>query len=459
MADQTEVDVVVVGLGVGGEEVAGRLAEAGLSVVGIEHRLLGGECPYWGCVPSKMMIRAANLLTEGRRIEGMAGSATVEPDWTPVAKRIREEATDDWDDTVAVERFTGKGGRFVRGYGRLAGAGRVEVDDEVFTASGGVVVAVGTAPAVPPIEGLAGTPYWTNREAIEATEVPDSLLVLGGGAVGLELGQVFARFGSRVTIVEALDRLLAVEEPESSTLIADEFAKAGIDAHTGAKVVRVAHDGQSFAVILAGGTTIEATSLLVATGRRTNLPDLGLDTIGLDPKARALDVDDRLRVTGTQRLWAVGDVTGHGAFTHVAMYQADIVVRDILGQGGPAADYRALPRVTFTDPEVGAVGLTEAQARERGINVRTAYTNLAQSARGWIHKAGNAGFVKLVADVDRGVLVGATSAGPVGGEVLSALSVAVHGEVPVDRLASMIYAYPTFHRAIEDAVKKLRATN
>ena len=454
MADGTEVDVVVVGLGVGGEEVAGRLAEAGLSVVGIEHRLVGGECPYWACVPSKMMIRAANLLAEGRRVDGMAGTATVEPDWTPVAKRIREEATDDWDDRAAVERFTGKGGRFVRGFGRLVGPGRVEVDDQVFTARRGIVVAVGTAPAVPPIEGLAGTPYWTNREAIEATEVPDSLVVLGGGAVGVELGQVFARYGSRVTIVEALDRLLALEEPESSQLVRDEFAREGIDVRTGARVERVAHDGRAFTVTLADGSTVDSAGLLVATGRRVNLPDLGVETIGLDPKARALTVDERLRVA--DGVWAVGDITGRGAFTHIAMYQADIVVRDILGQGGPNADYRALPRVTFTDPEIGAVGLTEAQARERGINVRVAHTDLTESTRGWIHKAGNAGFIKLVADADQGVLVGATSAGPVGGEVLSALVVAVHGRVPVETLASMIYAYPTFHRAIESAVKQLR---
>ena len=454
MADGTEVDVVVVGLGVGGEEVAGRLAEAGLSVVGIEHRLVGGECPYWACVPSKMMIRAANLLAEGRRVDGMAGTATVEPDWTPVAKRIREEATDDWDDRVAVERFTGKGGRFVRGFGRLVGPGRVEVDDQVFTARRGIVVAVGTAPAVPPIEGLAGTPYWTNREAIEATEVPDSLVVLGGGAIGVELGQVFARFGSRVTIVEALDRLLAFEEPESGQLVRDEFAREGIDVRTGARVERVAHDGRAFSVTLADGSTVDSAGLLVATGRRVNLPDLGVETIGLDPKAKALTVDERLRVA--DGVWAVGDITGRGAFTHIAMYQADIVVRDILGQGGPGADYRALPRVTFTDPEIGAVGLTEAQARERGINVRVAHTDLTESTRGWIHKAGNAGFIKLVADADQGVLVGATSAGPVGGEVLSALVVAVHGQVPVETLASMIYAYPTFHRAIESAVKQLR---
>jgi pyruvate/2-oxoglutarate dehydrogenase complex dihydrolipoamide dehydrogenase (E3) component len=454
MTDPVEVDVVVVGLGVGGEEVAGRLAEAGLSVVGIEHRLVGGECPYWACVPSKMMIRAANLLAEARRVEGMAGIASVEPDWTPVAKRIREDATDDWDDRAAVDRFTGKGGRFVRGFGRLAGPGRVEVDDQVFTARRGVVIGVGTAPAVPPIDGLAGTPYWTNREAIEATEVPDSLIVLGGGPIGLELGQVFARFGSRVTVVEALHRLLAVEEPESGRLVRDEFAREGIDVRTGAKVEHVAHDGRSFTLRLADGSTVDAEGLLVATGRKVNLPDLGVETIGLDPGAKALTVDDRLRVA--DKVWAVGDVTGRGAFTHISMYQADIVVRDILGQGGPGADYRALPRVTFTDPEIGAVGLTEAQARARGINVRVAHTDLTASTRGWIHKAGNAGFIKLVADADKGVLVGATSAGPVGGEVLAALVVAVHGEVPVDRLASMIYAYPTFHRAIEQAVKDLR---
>jgi pyruvate/2-oxoglutarate dehydrogenase complex dihydrolipoamide dehydrogenase (E3) component len=454
MADQVDVDVVVVGLGVGGEEVAGRLAQAGLSVAGIEHRLVGGECPYWACVPSKMMIRAANLLAEARRVDGMAGSATVEPDWTPVAKRIREDATSDWDDQAAVDRFTGKGGRFVRGFGRLAGPGRVEVDEQVFIARRGVVLGVGTAPAVPPIDGLAGTPYWTNREAVEATEAPDTLAVLGGGPIGVELGQVFARFGSRVTVIEALDRLLAVEEPESGRLVRDEFAREGIEVRTGAKVEQVGHDGRAFTLRLADGSTVDAARLLVATGRKANLPDLGLETIGLDPEAKALTVDERLRAA--DGVWALGDITGHGAFTHISMYQADIVVRDILGQGGPGADYRAVPRVTFTDPEIGAVGLTEAQARERGVNVKVAHTDLTASTRGWIHKAGNAGFIKLVADADKGVLVGATSAGPVGGEVLGALVVAVHGEVPVDRLASMIYAYPTFHRAIEQAVKNLR---
>ena len=447
-----KVDVVVVGLGVGGEEVAGKLAEAGLSVVGIEGRLVGGECPYWGCVPSKMMIRAGNLLAETRRVDGMAGAAQVTPDWAPVAKRIREEATDTWNDAVAVDRFVGKGGTFVRGWGRLAGHGCVRVGDDEYQAERAVVIGTGTAPAIPPIDGLAGTPYWTNREAIEADRLPASLLVLGGGAIGLELAQVLARFGVEVTVVEALDRLLALEEPESSALAAKALTADGVTVHTGVSVSAVRHRDDRFTVT-AGGTELTAERLLVATGRRANLGDLGLDTVGLDGSAEAVTVDDRMRAG--DRIWAVGDVTGHGAFTHVAMYQAGIAVRDILGRPGPPADYRALPRVTFTDPEIGAVGLTETQARETGVRVSVGLAEAPSSARGWIHKAGNDGFIKLVADADRGVLVGATSAGPVGGEVLGALAVAVHGAVPIESLRHMIYAYPTFHRGIEDALRAL----
>jgi pyruvate/2-oxoglutarate dehydrogenase complex dihydrolipoamide dehydrogenase (E3) component len=448
-----QVDVVVVGLGPGGEEVAGKLAEAGLTVVGVEGKLVGGECPYWGCVPSKMMIRAANLLAEARRIPGMAGHADVAPDWAPVAARIRDEATDDWNDKVAVDRFVGKGGRFVRGWARLAGPGRVAVGDEVYQARRAVVLSSGTSAAIPPIDGLAGTPYWTNREAIETTTLPESLLVLGGGAIGLELAQVFARFGVPVSVIEALPRLLSVEEPESSVLAEQAVVGDGVTVVTGAAVQRVDHDSDRFTLTLAGGATHSARRLLVATGRRADLGKLGVASVGLDPNARAVDVDEQMRAG--DNLWAVGDVTGRGAFTHVAMYQAGIAVRDILGQPGPPADYRALPRVTFTDPEIGAVGLTEAQARTDGIRVQVGVARVPSSARGWIHKAGNDGFIKLVADADRGVLVGATSAGPAGGEVLGALAVAVHGEVPVDRLRHMIYAYPTFHRGIEDALRAL----
>lgn len=448
-----QADVVVIGMGPGGEEVAGSLAQAGLAVVGIEAELVGGECPYWACIPSKMMIRAGNLLAETGRVGGMAGQATANPDWTPVARRIRDEATTDWDDTIAVDRFVSKGGRFVRGKGRLDGPGRVRVDGATFEASQAVVLATGQVPAIPPVEGLADTPYWTNRQAIKATEPPGSLIVLGGGAVGMELAQSFARFGSAVTVVEALDRLVPVEEPESSSLLRAVLEAEGLTIHTGAAARRVDHDGGGFRVTLGNGTELTGQRLLVSTGRRADLTNLGVDTVGLDPAARAIEVGDRLRAG--DRLWAVGDVTGRGAFTHVAMYQAAVAVRDILGQPGPPADYHALPRVTFTDPEIGAVGLTEAQAREAGVPVATGTAQVPHSARGWIHKAGNDGFIKLVADAERGVLVGATSAGPVGGEVLSMLALAVQAGVPVDNLRHMIYAYPTFHRGIEDALRDL----
>lgn len=434
-AEET-VDVVVIGLGVAGEAVAGELAAAGLDVVGVESQLVGGECPYWGCIPSKMMIRASGLIAETSRVTGLAGRATITPDWSQVAHRIRAEATDDWNDQVAVDRFVGHGGRFVRGRAKMVGQGLVEVEGQTFEARRGVVLATGTTAAIPPVPGLADTPYWTNREAIATATLPDSLVVLGGGAIGLELAQVFARFGTTVTIIEVADRLLAAEEPEASALITEVLQGEHIAVVTGATVDRISHDEDGFHLSLGGSDPITAEQLLVASGRRVDLAGLGIDTVGLDPGARSLTVDDRMRAG--EGLWAVGDVTGHGAFTHIATYQATIAVRDILGTPGP-----------------GAVGLTEAQAREHGLAVRTGLAQVPSSARGWIHKAGNDGLIKLVVDADTGLLVGATSAGPTGGEVLGALAVAVHGRVPVERLRHMIYAYPTFHRGIEDALRDL----
>ena len=456
MGEPEHTDVVVIGMGPGGEYAAGTLAEAGLHVTAVEDRLVGGECPYFGCVPSKMMIRAGNLIAEARRVPGMAGTATVTPDWSPVALRIREEATDHWDDKVAADRFTGKGGHLVRGRATITAPGEVTVSvsdgTRVFRARKGIVINSGTDPAIPPIQGLAGTPYWTNREVVQAEQVPESMIVLGGGAIGAELAQVFARFGTAVTVVEALPRLVSFEEPEASDLIERIFAAEGIKVRTNAPAERVSHNGTQFSVHL-GMSTLMAERLLVATGRRVDLAALGVAAVGLDASARAMATDGWMRAA--DGVWAIGDVTGHGAYTHMSMYQADVVVRDILGQGGEPADYRAVPRVTFTDPEIGCAGLTEAQAREAGLRVRTGLTEVPYSARGWIHKAGNDGFIKVIEDADRSVLVGATSAGPWGGEVLSALQVAIRAEVPVATLRNMPYAYPTFYRAIEDALRNL----
>jgi pyruvate/2-oxoglutarate dehydrogenase complex dihydrolipoamide dehydrogenase (E3) component len=316
-----------------------------------------------------------------------------------------------------------------------------------------VVLNTGTEPVEPPIPGLRETPYWTNRDAVQLKELPASLIVIGGGAIGAELAQTFCRFGVRVTVLEGGERILALEEPEASAIVAETFDSAGINVVTKAKATSVRYADEQFTVTLED-QVLSGERLLVATGRRPNLADVGLEAVGLDPQAKALEVDDRLRAG--PGLWALGDITGKGGFTHVSMYQAAIVVASILGDTAvAAADYRAVPRVTFTDPEVGSVGISEALARERGMSVRVGSTGGGASTRGWIHGAGGAELVKLVEDADRGVLVGATAVGPSGGEVLSALTVAVHAEVPTARLASMIYAYPTFHRAIEVALKDL----
>ncbi|MGW2157054.1 dihydrolipoyl dehydrogenase family protein [Nonomuraea sp. NPDC001699] len=439
----------MIGLGPGGEHVAGSLAKAGLSVVGVDERLVGGECPYFGCVPSKMMIAAADKLRTARH----AKTASVHPDWRPVADRIRDEATDDWNDQVAVDRLVAAGAVFARGRGRITGPRTVTVtaadgSTTSYTARRGIVLNTGTSPSAPPIPGLAGTPYWTNRDVVRLTELPASLAVLGGGAIGSELAQALAAFGVEVTVIEASDRLLAVEEPEASAVVAAAFAADRITVRTSARAERVEHDGDRFSIHLDDDVVI-AERLLVAAGRRNNLSDLGLEHVGLDPQARVLDPDERMRVA--DGVWAIGDITGKGAFTHMSMYQADLVIRDLTGAAGPWADYRAVGRVTFTAPEVGSVGLTEAAARERGVDVRTATGDLG--TRGWI--AGESGPVKLVADVERGVLIGGTVVGSMGGEVLSALVAVIHAQVPIATLAEMHFAYPTFHRALQPVLRAL----
>jgi pyruvate/2-oxoglutarate dehydrogenase complex dihydrolipoamide dehydrogenase (E3) component len=453
-----EVDLVVIGTGPGGEALATGAAKTGLKVVAVDKHLVGGECPYYGCIPTKMMVRASDAVAEVRRASTLAGDATIATSWAPVHRRIDEDATTHWDDTIAVDRLKDAGATVHHGVGRLAGPGRVEVttaDGEVITYATrrGTVLNPGTRPAVPPVEGLADTPYWTNRDAVQLTELPASLVVVGGGPIGCELAQVFARFGVRVTVVQHGPRLVPANEPEAAALLAEVFAHEGIRVLTDVELQRASYADGAFTLALDTGEQLVADKVLVAAGRTPNLDDLGLDTVGLDPAARTLDTDDRLKVQ--DGIWAIGDVTGKGAFTHVSMYQSAVALRDILGEEGAKARYHAVPHATFTDPEIGGVGMSEQQARDAGLTVRTGITKLEESSRGFTHGPGGHGLIKVVEDADRGVLVGATAMGPAGGEILGFLAVAVHAEVPVDTLRTMIYAYPTFHRAIESALADL----
>jgi len=450
MGAEEHCDVIVLGVGTSGEDLALRLASSGFDVIGVTDELVGGECAYWACIPSKMMTRAANLLAEARRADGIAAHTSVTPDWSPVAARVREEAAGGWDDSAAQARFEARGGRLVRGRGRLTGSRTVTVGDTTITARRGVVIATGSKPVVPPIPGLADVAYWTTHDAIQTSELPGSLVVLGGGAVGCELGQVFARYGVDVTIVEGADRLLPLEEPEASAAVGEALASDGVRQHTGSRAEQVAEAGGHVGVTLSDGSTVEGDRLLVATGRAPVLDDVGLAAAGIDGSSGVIPVDDRLRAA--DGVWAMGDVTGVAMFTHVALAQARVIGADIAGEDPPGIEYHAIPRVTFTDPEVGAVGLSESEARAAGLDVAVTVKPVPATFRGWLHGPGSAGLVKLVADRGAGVLVGATAVGPAGGEVVGILSLAVHARIPLEQLRSMIYAFPTFHGAVGEAV-------
>lgn len=465
LAAEREVDVIVVGMGPGGEAVAGELAAAGLSVVGIERGLVGGECPYYGCVPSKMMIRAANALAEAGRVNQLAGTSQVTPDFGVVARRISDEATDNWDDAVAAKRFTDKGGILVRGTARMTGPRHVTVarhhsEGEVsYSAKLAVVLNPGTDPAVPTVEGLEGTPFWTNREAVKAKEAPASLTVVGGGPIAVELAQMFARFGSKVTILVRGELLIPQDEPEAAQLLGQLLVEEGIELRFETEVVAVAHSEAGFSLGLSDGNVLDSEKLLYATGRKSGLQRLNLQAAGITWDGKnPPQTDGHLQLGGG--VYLVGDAVGAGAFTHMSMYHANIVAGRILasahgGRDRGVVENNAIPHVTFTDPEIASVGMSESQARKAGLDVDTAITELPASSRGWIHNLGNQGFIKLVRDRSTDTLVGATSVGPMGGEVLSMLTLAVHAGTPVDTLRTMIYTYPTFHRAIPDALAQL----
>ncbi|MGZ6300167.1 MAG: dihydrolipoyl dehydrogenase family protein [Candidatus Limnocylindria bacterium] len=449
-----EFDVVCLGGGVAGEAIAGELQGSGLTLAVVERELVGGECPYWGCIPSKTLLRSGETLSEAARARDLAASRVDwDVDFPKVSKRVLWMARD-LDDSRPAAALEATGAKLFRGAGELVDLHTVQVGGESLVARKAVVIANGSTAAIPPIEGLGAIDYWTNRQATIPRELPAGLAVLGGGAVGIELGQAFARLGSKVTVIEAGPRFLGLEEPEAGAALRPHLEADGITLVIGDPCVAVEKHAAQVVVHLKSGAVVSADRLLVATGRRPNFE--AWRATGLPQTERGWLTVDPETLEAHDGVYGAGDVTGLGGFTHLAYYHGQIVARRLRGMNA-RADHTAVPRVTFTDPEVASVGLSEAGARERGIDVVATVTDPAETARGYIHDF-HGGTLKLVADRERGVLVGATLVTPRAGEVIGELVVAVRLRTPLRDLADVIHPFPTFNRVLGAALGELAAT-
>ncbi|MGD9696170.1 MAG: NAD(P)/FAD-dependent oxidoreductase [Thermoleophilia bacterium] len=441
-------DAAVIGAGPAGEVVVARLAEEGMRVALIERELVGGECAYWACIPSKTLLRPPEARAEARRVAGVAEPSL---SFEEIAA-YRDQMIRHLDDSAQVDGYREMGVAVHKGTARALAPGRLEVDGQVIQAER-IIVATGSEQSIPPVEGLAEAGYWTNRQATTAGAVPESLVVLGGGPVGVELGQLYRRLGAEVTIVQAGETLVPREDAAVGEIMAAVLREEGIDVRLGARAVRVSREGPDRVVHLDDGGEARGRELLVATGRRPRVSGLDLETLGVEVGERGVTIDERCRAA--EGVWAVGDVTGVMLFTHVGMYQARVACADIAGR--PArADYSAIPRVVFSDPEIAAVGLRADQARERGREILTSRIEIPEAiARPWTYEREPRGTLGLVADARERVLIGAWAVAPLAGEWIHQVSLAVKARIGLDVLADTVAQFPTFSEAVLKGIEAL----